>query len=126
MSKRYYEENFKKQLVNIYNQGNHTYRELHEQYGVSPSIKFNTLEIVSFTWAVLLDTQENPIIELFHSSFKPTSAMDMLNLDFNFYIMLFITLLFSFNELTSYILSSSSHIPVIKVITLLIYFVFIN
>ena len=26
MSKRYYEENFKKQLVNIYNQGNHTYQ----------------------------------------------------------------------------------------------------
>jgi len=37
MSKRYYEENFKKQIVNIYNQGNHTYKELHEQYGVSPS-----------------------------------------------------------------------------------------
>lgn len=37
MSKKYYGENFKKQLVNIYNQGNHTYRELYEQYGVSPS-----------------------------------------------------------------------------------------
>ena len=35
MSKRYYEENFKKQIVKIYNQGNHTYRELSEQYGYS-------------------------------------------------------------------------------------------
>ena len=25
MSKKYYEENFKKQIVKIYNQGNHTY-----------------------------------------------------------------------------------------------------
>jgi len=37
MSRKYYEENFKKQLVNIYNQGNHAYRELQEQYGVSAS-----------------------------------------------------------------------------------------
>ena len=37
MSKRYYEENFKKQIVNIYNQGNHTYRELRGQYDIAPS-----------------------------------------------------------------------------------------
>ena len=37
MSKKYYEENFKKQIVKIYNQGNHTYRELGEQYGIAPS-----------------------------------------------------------------------------------------
>ncbi|MDI3549881.1 MAG: transposase [Methanobacterium sp.] len=37
MSKRYYEENFKKQIVKIYNQGNHTYRELSEQYDITPS-----------------------------------------------------------------------------------------
>lgn len=37
MSKKYYEENFKKQIVNIYNQGNHTYRELSEQYGIAAS-----------------------------------------------------------------------------------------
>ena len=37
MSKRYYEENFKKQIVKIYNQGNHTYRELSEQYGIAAS-----------------------------------------------------------------------------------------
>ena len=37
MSKRYYEENFKKQIVKIHNQGNHTYRELSEQYDIAPS-----------------------------------------------------------------------------------------
>jgi transposase len=37
MSKRYYEENFKKQIVKIYNQGNHTYRELSEQYDIASS-----------------------------------------------------------------------------------------
>ena len=37
MSKRYYEENFKKQIVKIYNQGNHTYRELSEQYDIAAS-----------------------------------------------------------------------------------------
>jgi len=37
MSKRYYEESFKKQIVKIYNQGNHTYRELGKQYGIAPS-----------------------------------------------------------------------------------------
>lgn len=29
MSRKHYEENFKKQIVNIYNQGNHTYRNGH-------------------------------------------------------------------------------------------------
>ena len=37
MSKKHYEENFKKQIVKIYNQGNHTYRELGKQYGIAPS-----------------------------------------------------------------------------------------
>lgn len=37
MLKKYYEENFKKQIVKIYNQGNHTYRELSEQYGIAAS-----------------------------------------------------------------------------------------
>ena len=37
MSKKHYEENFKKQIVKIYNQGNHTYRELSEQYGIAAS-----------------------------------------------------------------------------------------
>ena len=37
MSRKHYEENFKKQIVNIYNQGNHTYRSLSDEYGISPS-----------------------------------------------------------------------------------------
>ena len=37
MSRKHYEENFKKQIVNIYNQGNHTYRSLSEEYGVAMS-----------------------------------------------------------------------------------------
>jgi len=37
MLKKNYEENFKKQIVNIYNQGNHSYRELSEQYGIAAS-----------------------------------------------------------------------------------------
>ena len=32
-----YEENFKKQIVNIYNQGNHTLRQLGEEYEISIS-----------------------------------------------------------------------------------------
>lgn len=37
MSRKYYKENFKRQLVKIYNQGNHIYRSLSEEYDVSPS-----------------------------------------------------------------------------------------
>lgn len=33
----HYEEDFKIQLVQIYNQGSHTYRELSEKYGVAIS-----------------------------------------------------------------------------------------
>ena len=68
MSKKYYEENFKKQLVNIYNQGNHTYRELHEQYGVSPStirqwvVRYNKTE--SFDAKDNMTEQEKELIEL--------------------------------------------------------------
>jgi len=34
---KHYEENFKKQIVNIYNQGNHSLRELGDEYGISTS-----------------------------------------------------------------------------------------
>jgi transposase len=37
MAKKHYEENFKKQIVKIYNQGNHSYKELSEQYGIAAS-----------------------------------------------------------------------------------------
>ena len=40
MTRRRYDEDFKKQLVKIYNQGNHTYRGLADKYGVSaPTIR---------------------------------------------------------------------------------------
>jgi transposase len=37
MAKKHYEENFKKQIVKIYNQGNHSYKELSERYGIAAS-----------------------------------------------------------------------------------------
>src|SRR5660397_98271 len=40
MAKKRFDEDFKKQLVKIYNQGNHSYRSLSEEYGVSaPTIR---------------------------------------------------------------------------------------
>ena len=68
MSKRYYEENFKKQIVNIYNQGNHTYRELSEQYDIAPStmrqwvMRYNNTK--SFNAEDNRTEEENEIIEL--------------------------------------------------------------
>ncbi|RGB78261.1 transposase [Anaerococcus nagyae] len=32
---KHYEENFKKQIVNIYSQGNHSLRDLSKEYGMS-------------------------------------------------------------------------------------------
>ncbi len=37
MAKKHYEENFKKQIVKIYYQGNHSYKELSERYGIAAS-----------------------------------------------------------------------------------------
>ena len=37
MKVKRYEKNFKKQIVNIYNQGNHTLRQLGEEYEISIS-----------------------------------------------------------------------------------------
>ena len=40
MTRKRYDEDFKKQLVKIYNQGNHSYRSLSEEYDVSaPTIR---------------------------------------------------------------------------------------
>ena len=40
MARKRYNEDFKKQLVNTYNQGNHSYRSLGEEYDVAdPTIK---------------------------------------------------------------------------------------
>ena len=37
MTKKLYDEDFKKQLVKIYNQGNHTYRSLSKEYDIATS-----------------------------------------------------------------------------------------
>ena len=34
---RHYEEDFKKQIVEIFNQGNYTYKKLGEEYAIAPS-----------------------------------------------------------------------------------------
>ena len=40
MTRKRYDEDFKKQLVKIYNQGNHSYRSLGEEYDVAgPTIR---------------------------------------------------------------------------------------
>jgi transposase len=40
MTRKRYDEDFKKQLVKIYNQGNHSYRSLSDEYGVAaPTIR---------------------------------------------------------------------------------------
>jgi transposase len=40
MARRRYDEDFKKQIVKIYNQGNHSYRSLADEYGVAtPTIR---------------------------------------------------------------------------------------
>lgn len=40
MTRKHYDEDFKRQLVKIYNQGNHSYRSLADEYGVAaPTIR---------------------------------------------------------------------------------------
>jgi transposase len=68
MSRKRYEENFKKQVVNIYNQGNHTYRSLGDEYGIAPStmrqwvIRYNNTK--SFSAEDNRTDEENRVIEL--------------------------------------------------------------
>lgn len=68
MSRKHYDENFKKQIVNIYNQGNHTYRSLSEEYGVAMStmrqwvIRYNNSK--SFNVDDNRTEEEKEIIEL--------------------------------------------------------------
>ncbi len=67
MSKKY-EENLKKQLVNIYNQGNHSFRSLSEEYGIAIStirqwvVRYNETE--SFDIENNRTDEEKKIIEL--------------------------------------------------------------
>ena len=68
MPRKHYEENFKKQIVNIQNQGNHTYRSLSEGYGIAIStmrqwvIRYNNTQ--SFNAEDNRTEDENKIIEL--------------------------------------------------------------
>ena len=68
MSRKHYDENFKKQIVNIYNQGNHTYRSLSEEYGIAIStmrqwvIRYNNTQ--SFNAEDNRTNEENRVIEL--------------------------------------------------------------
>lgn len=63
-----YTDDFKKQLVSIYNQGNHTYRSLEEDYGVSAStirtwvIRYNETE--SFNINDTRTKEEKELIEM--------------------------------------------------------------
>ncbi len=68
MSKKHYDENFKKQIVNIYNQGNHTYRSLSEEYGIAAStmrqwvLRYNNTK--SFSVEDNRTEEEKELIEL--------------------------------------------------------------
>lgn len=68
MSRKYYDENFKKQIVNIYNQGNHSYRGLSEEYGISIStmrqwvVRYNNTQ--SFNAEDNRSDEEKRVIEL--------------------------------------------------------------
>lgn len=51
MARKRYDEDFKKQLVKIYNQGNHSYRSLGEEYDVAgPTIR---------TWVIRYNESES-------------------------------------------------------------------
>jgi transposase len=68
MSRKNYDENFKKQIANIYNQGNHTYRSLSEEYGIAIStirqwvIRYNNTQ--SFDAESNRTDEEKRIMEL--------------------------------------------------------------
>ena len=68
MTKKRYDEDFKKQLVKIYNQGNHSYRSLSDEYNVAaPTIRTWVLRYNnsnSFELKDNLSEEENRVIEL--------------------------------------------------------------
>lgn len=68
MTRKRFDEDFKKQLVKIYNQGNHSYRSLSEEYGVSaPTIRTWVIrynESNSFNIDDNRTEEENDLIEL--------------------------------------------------------------
>ena len=68
MTKKRYDEDFKKQLVKIYNQGNHSYRSLSDEYDVAaPTIRTWVLRYNnsnSFELKDNLSEEEKELIEL--------------------------------------------------------------
>lgn len=68
MSRKSYDENFKKQIVKIYNQGNHTYRGLGDEYEIAAStirqwvLRYNNTK--SFNAEDNRTDEENRVIEL--------------------------------------------------------------
>lgn len=68
MTKKRYDEDFKKQLVKIYNQGNHSYRSLSDEYNVAaPTIRTWVLRYNnsnSFELKDNLSEEEKELIEL--------------------------------------------------------------
>lgn len=65
---KHYDTDFKKQIVNIYNQGNHSYRSISEEYGIATStvrdwvLKYN--ETGSFNINDNRTDEEKELIEL--------------------------------------------------------------
>ena len=68
MTRKRYDEDFKKQLVKIYNQGNHSYRSLSDEYNVAaPTIRTWVLRYNnsnSFELKDNLSEEEKELIEL--------------------------------------------------------------
>ena len=65
MTRKRYDEDFKKQIVKIYNQGNHSYRSLADEYGVAtPTIRtwvlrYNNSLIIIITTITFQDRRRN-------------------------------------------------------------------
>ena len=68
MARKRYDEDFKRQIVKIYNQGNHSYRSLGDEYGVTATsirtwvLRYNNSN--SFDVADNRTTEEKELIEL--------------------------------------------------------------
>ena len=68
IKRKYYDDDFKKQIVNIYNQGNHTYRSLSKEYDIATStirqwvVRYNNTK--SFNTEDNRTDEEKRLIEL--------------------------------------------------------------
>lgn len=65
---KHYDEDFKKQIVKIYNQGNHTFRSLGEEYGIASSTLSDWVQRFNKTNSFNIDdtrtAQEKELIKL--------------------------------------------------------------